>query len=153
SVKRQVLARGDLDHTPGFQRPADGARAEPPVPLLGGGRRQSLPAALSESANCATPRRLTSAARLQQELISGLKAAGWAHDQPVEAAFRCVPRHLFLPGHALEEVHCDQAIVTKRIDGFRVNSSSQPAIMAVMLEQLGVQPGQRALEIGALTGY
>ncbi len=93
------------------------------------------------------------AARLQQELISALKAAGVMHDQPVEAAFRSVPRHLFLPGVALEEVYRDQAIVTKRVDGFRVSSSSQPAIMAVMLEQLGVQPGQRVLEIGAGTGY
>jgi protein-L-isoaspartate(D-aspartate) O-methyltransferase len=93
------------------------------------------------------------AARLQRELISALKAAGVMHDQPVEAAFRSVPRHLFLPGMALEEVYRDQAIVTKCIDGVRVSSSSQPAIMAVMLEQLGVQPGQRVLEIGAGTGY
>jgi protein-L-isoaspartate(D-aspartate) O-methyltransferase len=93
------------------------------------------------------------AARLQQELIGALKAAGVMHDQPVEAAFRSVPRHLFLPGVALEEVYRDQAIVTKLVDGFRVSSSSQPAIMAVMLEQLGVQSGLRVLEIGAGTGY
>ena len=52
-----------------------------------------------------------------------------------------------------EEVYRDQAIVTKRVDGVSVSSSSQPAIMAVMLEQLAVQPGQRVLEIGAGTGY
>jgi protein-L-isoaspartate(D-aspartate) O-methyltransferase len=96
---------------------------------------------------------MDTAGRLQQELVDALKADGTLHDQRVEAAFHSVPRHLFLPGVALEEVYRDQAIVTKRIDGFRVSSSSQPAIMAVMLEQLGVQPGQRVLEIGAGTGY
>jgi len=93
------------------------------------------------------------AARLQHDLVDTLKAAGVVHDEPVEAALRSVPRHLFLPGVALEEVYRDQAIVTKRVDGFGVSSSSQPAIMAVMLEQLEVQPGQRVLEIGAGTGY
>src|SRR5262245_11528671 len=38
-------------------------------------------------------------------------------------------------------------------DGEVVSSSSQPAIMAIMLEQLDVWPGQRVLEIGAGTGY
>lgn len=93
------------------------------------------------------------ATRLQHNLVDALRAAGSVHDQQVEAAFRSVPRHLFLPGVPLEEVYRDQAIVTKLIAGVRVSSSSQPAIMAVMLEQLRVQPGQRVLEIGAGTGY
>src|SRR5262249_39931318 len=44
-------------------------------------------------------------------------------------------------------------IPTKRLAGRVVSSSSQPAIMAVMLEQLGVAPGHRVLEVGAGTGY
>src|SRR5205823_13707927 len=48
----------------------------------------------------------------------------------------------------------DDAIVTKRdADGHPVSSSSQPTIMAIMLDQLGVAAGQRVLEIGAGTGY
>src|SRR2546425_11884958 len=39
------------------------------------------------------------------------------------------------------------------IDGEAVSSSSQPEIMATMLEQLGLEPGLRVLEIGAGTGY
>ncbi len=39
------------------------------------------------------------------------------------------------------------------MDGIRVSSSSQPAIMAIMLQQLDVHPGRRVLEIGAGTGY
>src|SRR4029077_5346990 len=34
-----------------------------------------------------------------------------------------------------------------------ISSSSQPAIMAIMLDQLALAPGQRVLEIGAGTGY
>ena len=34
-----------------------------------------------------------------------------------------------------------------------MSSSSAPSIMALMLEQLRLEPGQRVLEIGAGTGY
>jgi protein-L-isoaspartate(D-aspartate) O-methyltransferase len=54
---------------------------------------------------------------------------------------------------ALDTVYADEAIPTKRLGGKTVSSSSQPAIMAIMLEQLDLQPGHRVLEIGAGTGY
>jgi len=71
----------------------------------------------------------------------------------VAEAFRTVPRHLFTPGVALEKVYSDSSIPTKRADGKLVSSSSQPAVMAIMLEQLQLQPGHRILEIGAGTGF
>ena len=71
----------------------------------------------------------------------------------VEAAFRAVPRHVFLPDVGVEDVYTDRAFPTKHADGRPISSSSQPAIMAIMLEQLALQPGQRVLEIGAGTGY
>jgi protein-L-isoaspartate(D-aspartate) O-methyltransferase len=44
--------------------------------------------------------------------------------------------------------------MTKFDEGGRaISSSSQPAIMAIMLEQLALQPGHNVLEIGAGTGY
>src|SRR5262249_61279870 len=50
--------------------------------------------------------------------------------------------------------YLDTFIATKRQpDGEVISSSSQPEIMAIMLEQLDLQPGQRVLEIGAGTGY
>src|SRR5438105_3995703 len=52
-----------------------------------------------------------------------------------------------------EEAYQDEAIPTKRVDGIPISSSSQPAIMALMLEQLDVRPGMSVLEIGTGTGY
>jgi protein-L-isoaspartate(D-aspartate) O-methyltransferase len=72
----------------------------------------------------------------------------------VEAAFRSVLRHHFLPGTPLETVYSDRAISAKQNqEGQWLSSSSQPAIMGIMLEQLGLEPGQKVLEIGAGTGY
>jgi protein-L-isoaspartate(D-aspartate) O-methyltransferase len=90
---------------------------------------------------------------LRDALVDRLKLSGCLVSPLVEAAFRTVPRHLFLPGVAIEEVYRDQVIVTKRLDGWPVSSSSQPTIMAIMLEQLGLRPGHRVLEIGTGTGY
>lgn len=86
-------------------------------------------------------------------LVEELKAEGSLTNTRVEAAFRAVPRHHFLPGEALDDIYANQAIVVKREDGNWISSSSQPAIMAIMLEQLAVQPGHKALEIGAGSGY
>jgi protein-L-isoaspartate(D-aspartate) O-methyltransferase len=90
---------------------------------------------------------------LNHKLVDQLKWKGCLTSPAVEAAFRAVPRHLFLPGMSFEEVYQDEAIATKMLDGQFVSSSSQPAIMAIMLEQLQLAPGQRILEIGAGTGY
>jgi protein-L-isoaspartate(D-aspartate) O-methyltransferase len=90
---------------------------------------------------------------MHQALVDQLKKSGHMQDARIEAAFRSVPRHLFLPGVALDEVYRDQAIATRSIDGQVVSSSSQPTIMAIMLEQLHLQPGHCVLEIGSGTGY
>jgi protein-L-isoaspartate(D-aspartate) O-methyltransferase len=90
----------------------------------------------------------------RDRLVDELREGGRLSDPAVEAAFRSVPRHLFLPGLAASEAYQDEAFVIKSdADGMPLSSSSQPAIMAIMLEQLGVAPGQRVLEIGTGTGY
>ncbi len=94
-------------------------------------------------------------AELRQALVDQLRASGALTQPEVEAAFLAVPRHLFLPDLPPDTVYQDQAIPVKHdpLTGRAISSSSQPAIMAIMLEQLEVAPGQRVLEIGAGTGY
>lgn len=92
-------------------------------------------------------------AQLHQALVDQLVQRKLIATPSVEAAFRSVPRHLFLPDVPPAQVYQDQAIPTKHDNGQPISSSSQPAIMAIMLEQLAVAPGQRVLEIGAGTGY
>ena len=72
---------------------------------------------------------------------------------PVLDAFARVPRHVFLPGVPLDVVYDDDAIVTHDEGGVPTSSSTQPSLMARMVEQLDVRPGDHVLEVGAGTGY
>jgi protein-L-isoaspartate(D-aspartate) O-methyltransferase len=93
-------------------------------------------------------------ARMRERLATRVVTANRIGSERVAAALRDVPRHLFLPGQRPEAAYRDDAIVTKRDEtGQPISSSSQPAIMAIMLDQLDLAPGQRVLEIGAGTGY
>jgi protein-L-isoaspartate(D-aspartate) O-methyltransferase len=91
-------------------------------------------------------------------LVAKLRARGVIRSDAVEAAFLSVARERFVPGaaaeHGLEAVYRDDAIVTKRDPrGIPLSSSSQPALMAEMLELLALRAGHRVLEIGTGTGY
>jgi len=87
-------------------------------------------------------------------LVAGLRASGRALSPPVQEAFAKVPRHLFVPEMGQSAAYRDEAFVLKiGPDGIPVSSSSQPAMMAIMLEQLGLRPGHRVLEIGTGSGY
>jgi protein-L-isoaspartate(D-aspartate) O-methyltransferase len=95
---------------------------------------------------------------LRRTLVAGLRESGMLSDPRVEAAFLAVARERFLAAAgremSLEEAYVDDAIVTRTdARGRPRSSSSQPALMALMLEQLDVREGHRVLEIGAGTGY
>lgn len=94
-----------------------------------------------------------SADDLRQRLVAKLRSDGVLRDAAVERALRTVPRHVFVPGVPLEQAYADNAILTHEEDGMPISSASQPAIVAIMLEQLAIAPGMRVLEIGAGTGY
>jgi protein-L-isoaspartate(D-aspartate) O-methyltransferase len=94
---------------------------------------------------------LVTAARAK--LADQLHAAGRA-DAAVTAAFREVPRHAFLPEMEPMRAYQDCAVVIRSDgEGLPVSASTQPAMMAIMLGQLGLAPGHRVLEVGTGTGY
>lgn len=87
---------------------------------------------------------------------AGMSAASAIHarSRRIEAALREVPRHEFVPAATTEEAYADQAVITKRAsNGASLSCASVPRLVAAMLDQLDVQPGDRVLEIGAGTGY
>jgi protein-L-isoaspartate(D-aspartate) O-methyltransferase len=90
---------------------------------------------------------------LRASLVERLSAHSAIRSATVERAMLTVPRHLFLPGVPLTQAYADVAIPTHWERGVAVSSASQPTMVAIMLEQLDLQPGTRALEIGAGTGY
>ena len=97
---------------------------------------------------------MTDPEALRASLVATLRTKGAIQTPAVADAFAAVPRHLFVPDVSVEDAYQNRVIPTKRLDdGEIVSSSSQPEIMAVMLEQLDVRPGHRVLEIGAGTGY
>ena len=115
---------------------------------------------------------------LRDELADHLIAHNAITTQRVEQAFRHVHRDQYLDrwyhgsvthgqltwqpvilDHAhpsdevLREVYSDRALVTQLCGVMPCSSSSQPSLMARMLELLDLRPGMRILEIGTGTGY
>ncbi|MFC8876910.1 methyltransferase, FxLD system, partial [Streptomyces ardesiacus] len=92
--------------------------------------------------------------RLRDALVDGLRAQGHARRPAVENALRSVPRHVFVPDASLEDAYADAPVHIKYdTDGTSISCASQPSVVALMLDQLDVRPGERVLEIGAGTGY
>jgi protein-L-isoaspartate(D-aspartate) O-methyltransferase len=92
--------------------------------------------------------------QLRDQLVDGLQLAGHVSSQRVAAALRAVPRHVFVPGIEPERVDRDEAFPIKYDeDGFPVSSSSQPAIMARMLDQLDMgAPAATAMTTSSASG-
>ena len=69
-------------------------------------------------------------------------------DARVLAAMRDTPRELFVPGHLSPYAYDDRPLPIES-----GQTISQPYIVALMLEAAALHPGDRALEIGAGSGY
>ncbi|MEU2431355.1 methyltransferase domain-containing protein [Streptomyces sp. NPDC007861] len=116
------------------------------------------------------------AAEVRRALVRRIAATGALEDPAWRAAFEEVPRHLFVPyyyvstfagyerlwcgdrdperrGRWLRGAYADGPLATRVRDGQLLSSSSQPSLMARMLDALEVRDGHRVLEIGAGTGY
>ncbi len=115
---------------------------------------------------------IISSESLRHQFIIELQKQGAIHSREVAAAFDAIPRELFVPLFYrrekgawqtscdleeetwLRQIYQDEALVTL-LDarGTPISSSSQPSIMAAMLEALDVRRGTCVLEIGTGTGY
>ena len=93
------------------------------------------------------------AGELRNRLVEELVGQGAITIQPVRQAFEEVPRHLFVLRVDITTAYSNQPIFIRWEAGIPTSSSSQPKIMAIMTEQLGLEPSSRVLEIGSGTGY
>ncbi|AZR73146.1 hypothetical protein BBF96_06970 [Anoxybacter fermentans] len=83
-------------------------------------------------------------------MIDSLVEEGKIRNLEVERAFRHVKRHHFLKGFVEPiDAYKDRAIMIKG----NISSSSQPHVMAMMLEALELKKGLKVLEIGTASGY
>ncbi|MEU9965418.1 methyltransferase, FxLD system [Streptomyces malaysiensis] len=96
----------------------------------------------------------TSPDDLRAHLVDQLVQDGSIRTARVEQAMRAVPRHLFVPQAPLEKAYSNTTVDTKYDSAGRsISCASQPGIVALMLEQLHVEPGMKVLELGAGTGF
>lgn len=92
--------------------------------------------------------------QLNDRLVAEMRKRGTLRDKAVARAFLRTPRHLFAAETELTDAYEDRVVaVTRDLDGTAISSLSQPTIIAIMLQQLGLQPGHNVLEVGAGTGY
>jgi protein-L-isoaspartate(D-aspartate) O-methyltransferase len=69
-------------------------------------------------------------------------------DPHVLAALRAVPRHEFVPAHLADAAYEDGPLPIGS-----GQTISQPYIVALMTEAVGLQPGERVLDVGTGSGY
>ncbi len=70
------------------------------------------------------------------------------HDERVLVAMRKVPRHEFVSAQKLSEAYADRPVAIAE-----QQTTSQPYIIAAMLQEAQIRPEDRVLEIGAGSGY
>jgi len=83
----------------------------------------------------------------ERMVVDQIQSRG-VRDPRVLAAMRSVPRHLFVPRALLADAYADHPLPIGS-----EQTISQPYIVAFMTEALGLQGGEKVLEIGTGSGY
>ncbi|MDT8449287.1 MAG: protein-L-isoaspartate(D-aspartate) O-methyltransferase [Wenzhouxiangellaceae bacterium] len=84
----------------------------------------------------------------REEMVRTQLIARGIRDQRVLAAMGAVPREIFVP-----EIHRDLSYCDGPLPIGGGQTISQPYIVALMIEALELEPGDRVLEVGAGSGY
>jgi protein-L-isoaspartate(D-aspartate) O-methyltransferase len=87
-------------------------------------------------------------ADLRRDMVGTQLISRGIRDERVLGAFLKVPRHLFVREEDVDRAHSDHPLPLAHDQ-----TISQPYIVALTLEQLDAQPGDRVLEIGTGSGY
>ena len=87
-------------------------------------------------------------AERRAELIAEIRASGREISEPVLAAVERVDRHRFV-----RPENRDEAYENRPLPIGEGQTISQPLIVAMMTEALGISPGDRVLEVGTGSGY
>ena len=101
----------------------------------------------------AVARKNTDPRSLRNALVDTLVKTGAIGNPEIERAFRAVPRHLLVPEAEITDAYTDRPVFLRWEGDRPASSSSQPTVMAIMLEQLQLEPGMRVLEVGTGSGY
>lgn len=105
---------------------------------------------------------------LRREMVTALVNDGTLADDRWRDAFLSVPRHMLVPGYYqagthidgetdrerwLRLVYSDTTLVTQRRPDAVTSSGTMPSLVAMMVQALEVQDGDRMLQVGTGTGY
>ena len=97
------------------------------------------------------PKTLSDESRYQimrEKMVSSQIERRGVKDPRVLRALRRVPRHTFVPKHLAEQAYDDNALPIGQ-----EQTISQPLVVAIMTESLGLKPTDKLLEIGTGSGY
>ncbi|MDQ0840339.1 methyltransferase, FxLD system [Streptomyces sp. V1I6] len=89
--------------------------------------------------------------QLRADMVRALRDQDGIKSEPVAAAFAAVPRHRFAPDAPLDLAYDLHRTVPVKKDeqGLDISVMSAAHLQAVMLEQAGIEPGMKVLEIGS----
>jgi len=90
----------------------------------------------------------SAAERRRQRMVEDQVRARGVADPRVLAAMEQVPRHLFVPEDVRDRAYSDRPLPIGS-----GQTISQPYIVGLMTELLGLKPGSKVLEIGTGSGY
>ncbi len=92
-------------------------------------------------------------ARARNFMVDGQVRPNRVYSPLLLAAMRVVPRHRFVPAPMLSRAYVDEGVPLTAERGVYGRTLTEPMVIAQLIELARVRPGERALLVGANTGY